>query len=307
MNRQKIINVLPRSIRHVLEKGNLDYKIFQEIKMRIDQPIILTYEGKERMLLNDWGRPHIITKEEMYEFLDYITNYSLYAYEEEMRQGFVTIAGGHRVGIAGQIVAENGKVKQIKYISSVNVRISHEILGCADSVFFYVIQNNQFVNTMIISPPGCGKTTLLRDMIRQLSDGNAYVKGMNVGVVDERSEIGGCYQGVPQNHLGKRTDILDCCPKVEGMMMLVRSMSPQIIAMDEIGTEEDIRAIEYAVHCGCRMLVTVHGDSMVDIQSKRAFEKLLQDKVFQRFVLLNNQKKIGNIVGVFDSSGVQMG
>ncbi len=307
MSKQRILNVLPRSIRYVLEKENLDYSVLQEIKMRIGQPIMLTCEGKERILLNDWGRPYVVTKEEMYEFLDYITNYSLYAYEEEMRQGFVTIEGGHRVGISGQIVTENGKVKNMKYISSVNMRISHEILGCADPVFFHVIQENQFVNTLIISPPGCGKTTLLRDMIRQLSDGNAHVKGVNVGVIDERSEIGGCYQGVPQNHLGARTDILDCCPKVEGMMMLVRSMSPQIIAVDEIGTEADIAAIEYAIHCGCRMLATVHGDSLEDIRAKKAFEKILQDKVFRRFIVLNNQKRVGNIAGIYNSFGEKIG
>ena len=134
--------------------------------------------------------------------LEYISNYSLYAYEQEMKQGFITIEGGHRVGMTGQAIIENGKVKNLKHISSVNVRMSHEVLGCADKVFPYIANNRSLYHTLVISPPRCGKTTLLRDMIRQISDGNDWVRGMAVGVVDERSEIGGCYMGVDQNHLG---------------------------------------------------------------------------------------------------------
>ncbi len=307
MDEKKILRVLPRGIRLILECEKIDFSQLQEIKMRTEKPVILTYRGKEIILLNHYRKPYVITQEEMKETLDYISNYSLYAYEEEMRQGFITIEGGHRVGLAGQVILENGKVKNLKYISSVNIRISHEVIGCADPVFFKVIDNNQFLNTMIISPPGQGKTTLLRDMIRQLSDGNAYIKGMTVGVVDERSEIAGCYKGIPQNHLGLRTDILDCCPKEEGMLMLVRTMAPKIIAVDEIGTESDIRAIEYAVHCGCRMVVTVHGDSLQDIQAKSAFARLIDNQVFKRFVVLNNQKRVGNIAAIFNEKGERIG
>ena len=151
------------------------------------------------------------------------SNYSLYAYEYEMRQGFITIEGGHRVGMTGQAIIEDGKVKNLRYISSINLRMSHEIKGCADQVFSYIVSGGKMCHTLIVSPPRCGKTTLLRDMIRQISDGNRWIGGMSVGVVDERSEIGGCYMGVAQNQLGDRTDILDCCPKAEGMMMLIRS------------------------------------------------------------------------------------
>lgn len=153
----------------------------------------------------------------------------------------------------------------MKYISSINIRVSHEVLDCANKIFPYITYNKQMYHTLIISPPRCGKTTLLRDVIRQISDGNRWIKGCTVGVVDERSELGGCYLGVIQNNLGMRTDILDRCPKADGMIMLIRSMAPQVVAVDEIGAKEDVHAIEYAMHCGCKMLATAHGDSMEEI------------------------------------------
>ena len=140
-------------------------------------------------------------------------------------------------------------------------------------------------------------------MIRQISDGNRWIGGMTVGVVDERSEIGGCYMGIAQNQLGARTDILDCCPKVEGMMMMIRSMGPQVIAVDEIGTAEDIHAVEYAMHCGCRMIATVHADSMEELRKRPLFDRMIEQKRFERYILLGNQLHVGQVEGIFDSRG----
>ena len=235
--------------------------------------------------------------------MEYISNYSLYAYENELRQGFLTIEGGHRVGVSGKIVSEKGKVKNFQYISSINIRVCHEIKGCADLLFPAILEENQVVHTMIISPPGRGKTTLLRDIIRQVSDGNNYVKGTNVGVVDERSEIGGCYLGVPQNHIGKRTDILDNCPKAEGMMMLIRSMNPQILAVDEIGSSQDVEAVSYAMHSGVTMLATVHGHSLDEIRQKPGIKRLLEAHTFKRFIVISKEGKAGGVSGIFDEKG----
>ena len=268
--------------------------------MREENPLMIRVNGREQIF------SHIITKEELRETMEYVSNYSLYAYENELRQGFLTIEGGHRVGVSGKIITEKGKVKSFQYISSINIRICHEVKGCADQVFPAILEENQVVHTMIISPPGRGKTTLLRDIIRQVSDGNQYINGSNVGVVDERSEIGGCYLGVPQNNIGKRTDILDNCPKAEGMMMMIRSMNPQILAVDEIGTSQDVEAISYAMHSGVTMLATVHGHSLEEIRQKPGVKRLMESHTFKRFIVISKEGKAGKVSGIFDEKGTDL-
>lgn len=303
MQENRILSVLPRSIRVLIGKEHLQYEYLQEIKLRVEKPLLLVYRGEEIIPGNQRGKPYIVTREDIREMLEYISNYSLYAYEQEMKQGYITIEGGHRVGMTGQAIIENGKVKNLRYISSINLRMSHEILGCADPIFPFITYNKKLYHTLIVSPPRCGKTTLLRDMIRQISNGNGWINGMSVGVVDERSELGGCYMGVAQTQLGIRTDVLDCCPKAEGMIMLIRSMGPEVIAVDEIGTAEDVHAIEYAMHCGCKMLATVHADSMEELRKKPLFDQMVAEKRFERYVLLENQEHVGQVEGIYDSRG----
>lgn len=244
----------------------------------------------------------MVTDADIKEMLGYISNYSLYAYENEMRQGYITIEGGHRIGLCGQVIVEKGQVKNLRYVSSINVRVSHEVKGCADKLLPYVSNSQEVYHTLIISPPRCGKTTILRDLIRQISDGNSYIKGQTVGVVDERSEIGGCYKGVSQNQLGIRTDILDGCPKAEGMNMLIRSMGPQVIAVDEIGTVEDIHAIDYAMHCGCKLIATVHAKSVDEIRNKPVLGELVKGHRFERYVVLDNKRGAGSVEGIYDEN-----
>ena len=297
-----VTGVLARSVRIIIENILREGGALQEIRMRIGQPLTVMIDGEEQILpLKE--RAHIVTKEEIKETIEYMSRYSLYAYENELRQGFLTLEGGHRVGVAGKVIVDRGKVKNIQYISSLNIRIAHEVIGCADELIPYITKNKKVCHTLIISPPRCGKTTLLRDLIRQISDGNEYVKGCSVGVVDERSEIGGCYMGIVQNNLGMRTDVLDCCPKAEGMIMLIRSMRPEVIAVDEIGGSEDVHAIEYAMHCGCRMLATAHADSMEELQKKPVFDRLIREKRFERYVLLGNEPQIGTIQEIYDERG----
>lgn len=297
MKHETVMRIFARSIRKEVEEANLNWGQIQEFRLRIGQPLTVLYHNREVVF------PTIVRLQELKETLDYVSNYSLYAYENELKQGFITIEGGHRVGMAGQVLLEHGKVKNLKQISSLNIRISHEILNCADKLFPYITYNKQMYHTLIISPPRCGKTTMLRDMIRQISDGNKWVKGCTVGVVDERSELAGCYQGVPQNHMGMRTDVLDGCPKAEGMLMLIRSMAPQVIAVDELGAPEDIQALRYAMHCGCKMLATVHGESIEEIRRKPLFEQLVNERCFERYVVLENGKHVGEVAGIYDKTG----
>jgi len=300
--RHQVYDALAAGIRNMVRHAAADDDRLEEIRMRTGQPLMIRYDGREQ-ILPAVQQPHIVTKEEMRETMDYISHYSLYAYSEELKHGFVTIEGGHRVGVAGKVITEQEKVKNVQHISSVNIRVSHEVIGCADPLIPYIVQDGRICHTLLISPPGCGKTTMIRDLIRQISDGNDYIQGCSVGVVDERSELGGCYMGIPRNHLGKRTDILDCCPKAAGMLMLIRSMAPQVIAVDEIGSREDVQAVEYAMQCGCRLIASVHGMDMDEALRKPALGDLIRKRVFERYVVLGCDEHPGRIREIYDGRG----
>lgn len=301
--KQQIFRILARGIRAVLEQEALLFHDLQEIRLRIGKPLMIIYKNTEWILPKKDVKKHLVTKEELRETLDYISHYSLYAYEPEMRQGFITIEGGHRVGMTGKVILENEQVKNMQYISSVNIRVAHEVIGCGNRVLPYLTKNKDMCHTLIISPPRCGKTTLIRDLIRQISNGNVYVKGCTVGVVDERSELGGCHLGIAQNDMGMRTDILDCCPKAEGMILLIRSMAPRVLAVDEIGGEEETRAIEYAMQCGCKLLASIHGTGWEEIREKPGISRLVEQRRFERYIVLDNQKNPGTIRAVYDERG----
>ena len=295
--RDSVLQILPHEVKEWMVKQNINIGKLEEIRLRIGKPVFLSYDSMENQI------SHIVTREELQETLEYCSNYSLYAYEEEMRQGFLTIEGGHRIGLSGKVVIEDGKVKNFQYISSINIRVCHEVKGCADPILPLMIENNQVMSALILSAPGLGKTTLLRDLIRQISNGNKYLPGKTVCVVDERSEIGSCYQGIPQNEVGERTDILDNCPKVEGMMMLIRSMSPQVLAVDEIGTSQDVEAISYAIRCGVTILATAHATSLEELKEKEGLNKLYESRCFKRYVVLGKDGKTGMVDKVYDERG----
>lgn len=310
--REEVLRIFSVKIRNVLAELDIQFERLQEIRMRAGAPMLCKYAGKEWYIGREGGlvrereQAFWVDKREMNETMEYVGNYSLYAYEEEIRQGFLTIQGGHRVGVAGKAVVENGRVKNLKYISFLNIRFAHEIKGCGIKLLPFIIQQGRLLHTLIISPPGCGKTTLLRDCIRLLSDGTAFCDGQTVGVVDERSEIGGCYLGVPQNDLGIRTDVLDCCPKTEGIRMLLRSMAPDIIAVDEIGSDSDAQMLQQAIHTGCRLLATVHGNSLDDISHQAVFEKMIQEQWIQRYVVLSARAGVGTIEHIYRENGEEL-
>ena len=307
--KEEFIKIFAPKLRHIFIQADIDYGELQEIRLRVNRPLMVIYKNTEYGI-DSYGRllkkgaenqAVIVTPEDIKETMALVSNYSLYAYEDEIRQGYITIKGGHRVGIAGKTVLENERVKTIQYISFMNIRLSHQVKGCANQVLPYIINEGRLCHTLIISPPCCGKTTMLRDIIRQVSE-----SGQSVGVVDERSEIAACYLGIPQNELAYGTDVLDGCPKAHGMIMMLRSMSPQVIAVDEIGSQEDMRAIAYVINCGCKLLATVHGNSVSDLMSKPVLSRLVREKVFERYIVLNNHGRIGNIEAIYNEFGTNL-
>ena len=306
--KEQVLHLLAMELRKVFQTEHYDFEKLQEIRMRAGSPLLVVYQGDEYLVTEsgqfrkDVRKKVLVTAEHIRESLEYISNYSMYAFEEEIRQGYLTVTGGHRVGLAGKVIWERGEVRSIRSISFLNIRLAHEVIGCADTALSFLYKKGELCNTLIISPPGCGKTTLLRDIVRQVSDGNRMHAGMTVGVVDERSEIGACYKGEPQNNLGCRTDVLDGCPKSEGMIMLVRSMAPGAIAVDEIGTTADIKAMKYIMNSGVRLLATVHGASIEEIRKKPVLGELIKDEAFERYILLE-AGKTGKISGFFDKHG----
>lgn len=293
---EDIIGIFPLKIGSLLKDRLLNERIY-EIRIKIGKPI-LVYSKFGESIIN-----YSPTKEDMKIMIQKISNYSLYAYEEDIRQGFITIKGGHRVGIAGECVMENGEVKTIRNISSINIRISSEIIGCSDKLIKYIYSKNEnrIFNTIIISPPKCGKTTILRDIARNISNGmpSLGLYGRKVAVIDERSEIGACHLGIPQNDIGIRTDILDNCLKREGMIMAIRSLSPEILICDEIGTKGDVEALLMAFNSGVNIITSIHGFTIEDIYNRKVFHELIDNGIIERAIVLSSAKGVGTVENIY--------
>lgn len=256
----------------------------QEIRMRAERPIILKL--RERDLILQYN----ITQAEILQIVERLCENSIYAYKNQICEGFITVKGGHRIGLTGSCVIENGKIINVKHISSLNFRIAREVLNCSTRVLREVIdiENKSIYNTILVAPPGKGKTTMLRDIIRRLSNGIDEInfKGKTCGVVDERGEIAAMYKGIPQNDVGIRTDIIENVEKNQGIHMLIRTMAPEIIACDEIGSKEDVEAIHYALYSGVKGIFTMHGKNIEDIKNNKQIYELIENREIQKVVFL---------------------
>ncbi|XID94141.1 stage III sporulation protein AA [Paenibacillaceae bacterium WGS1546] len=299
---QSIIELFPASLRQVLERlPAVAGEALEEIRVRENRPLEIAYGGRHAFVridgtLADDGREAFVPgREPCRALLERITNHSLYAVEEELRRGYVTVAGGHRIGLAGRTVLDKGAVSHLRDIAGFNVRIARARVGVGAHVLpgLLDIQSGTIRHTLIVSPPQQGKTTLIRDLARCISSGEwhhplaAKWRGRKVAIVDERSEIAASERGVPTFDLGPRCDVLDACPKAEGIMMMLRSMSPEVIVVDEIGRPEDAEAINEAIHAGVRVLATAHAADLRDVFARPALAKLAADGVFEAYVLLS--------------------
>lgn len=228
------------------------------------------------------------TKYEVNNIFTRVCRNSLYAFKEDIKCGFVTLPGGHRVGIAGKILPDGS----IYEVSGLNVRISREVKNCSLKLLRHIIRNKYDVyNTLIISPPLCGKTTIIRDIARVLGTGceEPEFAGVNVGLIDERSEIAACYQGVPTNDVGLMTDVYDSCPKDKGILMMIRTMAPKIIITDEIGGSGDAAVISCAMNAGVRIIATAHGYSFDEMTVRHEIKEMIENGVFERYITLSNR------------------
>ncbi len=303
-----LLKYVPSNLRGMLEKlpDNIKTHV-EEIRLRIGRPFMIGGCGKEYFLGRNGlesvsSQMYIVTEEDIKSAVQLISNFSLYSVEDEIRNGYITVNGGHRIGLSGRVVIDNNKVRTIKDISFLNYRIAKQIIGAANKIAGYIIRSPDTVyNTLIISPPQCGKTTLLRDLIRQLSNGlkEYNFQGKKIGLIDERNEIAACSFGRPRNDVGIRTDVMDSCPKAEGIIMMIRSMSPEIIATDEIGRREDAEAILDAINAGVKVITTIHGNDLEDFLRKNSLEKLSKD-LFERIIILSRKKGVGTIDKIYD-------
>ncbi len=299
-----LVMVFPTSIRPRMRK--IDWNGLEEIRVRIGWPVELIYDNR-----NEWLGNYecMIDRHRLDEMLNYITGYSLYAMEEELRQGYITFTGGHRIGITGHATYEmlegsgQEQVKNIVDIGGLNIRIAHEKKGCAENIIPHIRKENSIYNTIFFAAPGIGKTTYLRDAIRILSNGSDENEGLKICVVDERCEIAACVDGKPQNDLGKRSDVLDACPKGIGMRMVLRTMSPDVIAVDELGREGEFVLLEQMRCSGVKILGTMHAGDIKELFRNPMLKSATKSQAIERFVELIRLPNGRRTFRIYDGEG----
>jgi stage III sporulation protein AA len=280
----------------------LDYDYLCEIRLRIARPIMVNYKNTYYYLghsgLCNEANAIVCTKDAIQNVIARASNYSIYAINDEIKQGYVTVKGGIRLGLAGTVVMQDGKILTQKDISSLNIRIPHQVVGCSYKISKFIFDDSgQILNTLLIGAPGVGKTTILRDLCVQI---NKRRKDLNILLLDERQEIASGYRGVPELNVGSSTDVISGGKKDFNIINGLRSMAPNIIVVDELGGVQDITAVQNASSSGVAVVASVHSKDIFEFQKKIEYENLIKLRIFKRYVVINNNHGKGNVENIYN-------
>lgn len=294
----EILRLFPQIIKDRLEKQIANrWDELQEIRLRLSRPVELNFNRD-----TEWVRSAELNREDCQYVMNQLSEFSLYRIEDELRQGYITIRGGHRVGLAGTAITRSGSIHALRDISFFNIRVAKEKKGAASGLMPYLAKQD-YCHTLLVGPPKTGKTTIIRDLARTISEGWRHIPPKKVAVIDERSEIAATFNGLPQHDIGKRTDVLNACPKAEGMIMMIRSMSPDILIADEMGSQQDVQAILDAAHAGMKVITSIHASSIDDLKKRPSLDPLWERQFFERIVFLKAYPSPGSIRQVISGSG----
>ena len=294
-----MFNIFPEWLYNKIAGDYLKDYIY-EVRIRVGKPIVICYKGcYEKITINNGLKKNFIiaTKDLIEYIVSRATKNSLYAFNNEIKQGYITTDSGIRIGICGQVVYDKKEVSTIKNISSLNIRIAHQVVNCSDSVIDLIIQNRRVKNTLIVSPPGAGKTTMIRDIVTKLSNEKNI---QNILVIDERYELAGV--GEYAFNLGDSVDVISGAEKNYAFSNTIKTMSPTVMVTDEISNEKDIEAICQAIRSGVSVIATAHAENLIDVKHKKYLSKMLDNKTFERIVVLSKKRGVGTVELIVDEN-----
>lgn len=291
-------DILPSKINYCLAEINVD--MLNEIRLRVNKPIIVnlntrSYYLTSNGLTNNWNEAVICENSDINYIINKVSDNSFYTINDEIINGYISYTGGIRIGVAGEVVTQNNIVKTIKNISSLNIRIPHQIKNCSLNTYSSLVINNQIKSTLVVSSPGAGKTTYIRDLVQQISK---RLIDKSILILDERGEI----SGGGKFNLGNNVDVLLNCSKEYGMTNGIRSLKPDVIVTDEISLNNDLEVIENALTSGCKIIATIHAKDINELKMKKSFKEIINNQLFERYVVLSNNCGVGSLEGVYNQN-----